>query len=555
MFFIPDRWATALAILFFSTLSFAQAPPDADQLLLQKMTLEQKVGQLFILGFMGTDTDHSLNDVITRLHPGGVLVFSRNIRTAKQTAQLLYHAQAASIKSTRAPLLIAVDQEGGDVIRIKTSPQLPSAMGLAQAGDKTLVREAGLQTANILKALGFNMNLAPVLDIADSAKDSFIGTRAFGKTPELVSEMGLAFADGLRAGGILPTAKHFPGHGGVRGDSHLVTPQKNISLERLLETDLVPYAELTKRGGASAVMVAHIAFPKIDPSLAPATYSKTLISDVLRGKIGFQGIVMTDDIEMGGAGSGGALDHAKRAINAGVDLVMMAWNKKMQFKVIRGVLAAVKSKELSITRIDESVLRILRIKRQFASFDAPVLPDAKLLLASVRGPGIQAVSKKVLDNIFKSLHTKPSQGGAGHSSRLDIESLSAKKFLVYSLNESFYRSFRSSEHKLNSRFEGLTPDSPERIDLALNKSDSTIALIYISGPRSAKAANTLTDESARRTILVNADSQSLVKDANRFADVIDVSFKHLDTGAMVAAYLESLSHSLRAPSSRESPRE
>ncbi len=530
--------------------SRAQPQADLDEALLQKMTLEQKVGQLFILGFMGTDAEHSLNEIISKLHPGGILVFSRNIHTAKQTSDLLFHAQSTSVLKTRAPLLIAVDQEGGGVIRIKTSPQLPSALGLAEAGDKSLVREAGLQTAILLKALGFNMNLAPVLDIADPVKDSFIGTRAFGKTPQIVSEMGLEFSDGLREGGVLPTAKHFPGHGGVTGDSHLLTPQKNISIENLLATDLVPYAELTRRGGASAIMVAHIAFPKIDTSLAPATYSKTLLQDVLRTRLGFQGIIMTDDIEMGGAGQGSALDHAKNAINAGVDLVMMAWNRKMQFKVIRGVVAAVRRGEISNFRINESVLRLLKIKRQFASFEPPSPPDAKKLLKAVRSQGIQSVSKKTIENIFNSYRVKVHSDPRQHATRIVADDLPPTKLLVYSLSEAFYLSFKSSKNKFISRFEKIGTLSAEKIDLSLSKSDSALALIYISGMKGARLANSLSEESARRTIIVNSESQGLIKNPKRFADVLDVHFKHPDTGLLTADYIYSLFPSSRVPSSR-----
>lgn len=529
--------------------------PDPDKKLLSKMSLEQKVGQLFIFGFMGTDSSHSLDEIISKLHPGGILVFSRNIHTAKQTAELLYQAQTNSIRFSQVPLLIAVDQEGGDVIRIKTSPQLPSALGLAEAGEAPLVHEAGLQTGILLRALGFNMNLAPVLDIADPMKDTFIGTRAFGKNPQIVSEMGLEFADGLRDGGVLPTAKHFPGHGGVKGDSHLVTPQKNVSLDSLLANDLVPYEQLTKRGGgSSAIMVAHIAFPKIDSSLAPATYSKTLITDILRNKLGFKGIVMTDDIEMGGAGSGSALDHAKRAINAGVDLVMMAWNKKLQYRVVRGVIAAVQKGEISSARIDESVLRTLKIKRQFASFETPTAPDSKNILNVVRSQGIQSVAQKTIEKIFTSYKVRARSEPKHHITKLHFDDLSSTKFLIYSLNESFYRSFKSYKQKISSHFENITQMSADHIELALNKNDSAYALVYISGTSSARLVNALSDESAKRTILVNSESQSLINNPRRFADVLDIYFKHPDSGALTADYLYSLTSRARTPSSQEEPK-
>ncbi len=515
--------------------------PDPDELLLKKMSLEQKVGQLFIFGFMGTESKHSLTEIIQKLHPGGILVFGRNIHTAKQTSQMLYEAQKASIASSQIPLLVAVDQEGGDVIRIKTSPPLPSALALGEAGEIDLVHEAGLQTGILLKALGFNMNLAPVLDISDPLKDSFIGTRAFGKTPQIVSKMGLEFGDGLRDGGVLPTAKHFPGHGGVKGDSHLLTPQKNVSLEFLLDNDLLPYSDMTKRGGANAIMVAHIAFPKIDATMTPATYSKTLISDVLRTRLGFEGIVMTDDIEMGGAGSGSPIDHAKRAINAGVDLVMMAWNKKLQFKVVHAIVAAVRNEEIDPARIDESVLRILKIKRQFASFEKPVLPDHRKFLSVVKSQGIQMVSQKTIRKIFDSYKAK--------TSKLQIESFSSTHFFVYALNESFYRSFKSFNEKSISHFENISQTNSDRINRSLIANDDSYAVMYVSGSQSARLVNQLDDEVASRTLVINAEAQSLIKSPKRFAGVLDVYFKHPDTGVLTADYLHSRTINPRLPSS------
>jgi len=525
----------------------AASEQDPDILLLKKMSLEQKVGQLFIFGFMGTEANHSLNEIIEKLHPGGILVFGRNIHTAKQVAQLLFDAQTASIQSSRSPLLIAVDQEGGDVIRIRTSPPLPSALALGVTGETDLVHEAGLQTAILLKALGFNMNLAPVLDISDPLKDSFIGTRAFGKDSQIVSQMGIEFADGLRDGGILPTAKHFPGHGGIKTDSHLVTPQKNVGLDYLLNNDLLPYSDLTQHGGASAIMVAHIAFPKIDGSLVPATYSKILIGEVLRNRLGFDGIVMTDDIEMGGAGEGSAIEHAKLAINAGVDLVMMAWNKKMQFLVVKGVINAVKNDEIDEDRIDESVLRILKIKRQFASFAKPQAPDAKKFLNIVRSHGIQSISQKTIQKIFETYKNEVSH--RTHPSHLQIESLSATKFFVYSLNEGFYRSFKSYRQKMLSQFENISQTSSNKINKALMANANSYALIYVSGPLSAKLVNSLSDQVSSRTIIVNSETQSIIKKPERFASVLDIYFKHPDVGNLTADYLSSLVSNPREPTS------
>ena len=178
---------------------------------------------------MGEKLNHGLDSAIRGNKPGAIIVFGRNIKSADQISKLCYSAQAASYEATGVPLLIAVDQEGGNVTRIRTAPPLPSALALGKTRDPALAKEAGHGTGRLLRSLGFNMNLAPVMDVTDPSHDRFIGTRTFGDDPQLVAKMSTAFALGLQESDILPTGKHFPGHGGLNQDSHLGTPTKRAS--------------------------------------------------------------------------------------------------------------------------------------------------------------------------------------------------------------------------------------------------------------------------------------------------------------------------------------
>ncbi|MCB0392078.1 MAG: glycoside hydrolase family 3 protein, partial [Bdellovibrionales bacterium] len=228
--------------------------------LISEMTIEKKIGQLLILGFAGTNVNHQLKDTLETLYPGAIISFKRNIKTPWQTAELNSMAQEISLKNTNLPLLIMVDQEGGVVSRIKTRPYSPSALSIGFTENPSLAKEAGLATGKVLSLVGFNMNLAPVVDISDPFQTNFIGNRSFGKDPHLVKVMGQKFADGLEDSGVLPTLKHFPGHGGSIKDSHYSLPSKLSSEEELLANDLIPFSHFSKGTFPGAVMVAHISF-------------------------------------------------------------------------------------------------------------------------------------------------------------------------------------------------------------------------------------------------------------------------------------------------------
>ncbi len=512
--------------------------------LIDKMSLETKIGQLFIFGFSGKTINKHLARTLKTLKPGAIIVFGHNINSANQIARLNYQAQNLAIKTTGIPLLIAVDQEGGEVIRIKTSPPLPSALSIGRTKSAKLAERAGFYTGELLRTLGFNMNLAPVLDVADPNKNSFIGTRSFSYEPEVVSIMGNAFAKGLLNAGILPTAKHFPGHGGVEGDSHISLLQKTKSLQELLDFDLLPFKKLsTGLESSPAIMVAHIAYPSVDPTRTPATYSSILIDEILRKQLGFNGMVVTDDIEMSGASKYKNVgERAVRAIEAGNDLVMVVWSRSVQRGVVKGVKDAIKSGRLTMNRIDESVRRILMFKKKYISFDQVKAPSRVQLTKILKSKGLKSISDKVtLFNLKNSI-------------KKDLK-MEVKKdqsdVLVFSASGRFFNGLRSQMGKRKARFYRLKKNLAYDINRVLNSNPLSPAIYFVSGPQSAWNLRKVNNSTAKRLIIVNTRTRGQLPNADRYRHVIDVHTKHPELGRFTGFYLfkNKVAATMRAPAS------
>ncbi|MCM2281156.1 MAG: beta-N-acetylhexosaminidase [Bdellovibrionaceae bacterium] len=503
------------------------APADAEWL--ANAPLRAKVGQLFIFGFMGTDLSRGLAHTIRTHRPGAIIIFGRNIKSARQLIELNFNAQKEALKASGVPLLIAVDQEGGSVIRIRTSPPLPSALALGEAGSPELVYEAGVHTGRLLKTLGFNMNLAPVLDVADPRTDPFVGTRSYGKDPMVVAAMGTQFSAGLDAVGVLPTAKHFPGHGGV-ADTHKSTPLKNVSLDSLTKIDLVPFSEGFRELPNSAVMLAHIAYPKVDPSGMPATFSKPIVTQLLREKLKFNGLVITDDIEMAGAFVvKDPAERALRAIEAGADLVMVAWNRKLQTRAIEAVLKAVKTGRISQARLNESLHRILRAKRKVAPPTGIERPTTEVLQAVMKNEDLHRLA---LDTLHRQFAKASSQ-----MNKKEVLQDPERPIFVFASTESFYRSLKNQLSERSARFYRLTNSKNFDINRVLRSNPDAVAVMHIGGTQSAKYANQMDADNASRTIVVNSETSNLLKDPSAFQKVIDVHFRHPELGKITAQYL------------------
>ncbi len=337
--------------------------------IIKSMTVEEKVGQLLIIGFGGQHVDSHSSRWIKGRHVGGVALFSRNISDLKQTAEFTreIHGQTQG----HIPVFVALDQEGGNVIRVKEGATLlPGNMALGATRSPTLAYVAGQALAIDLNMLGFNMNLAPVLDVNSNPNNPVIGVRSYGERPELVAQLGSWYVRGQQEMGVVAVAKHFPGHGDTQTDSHYAMPSISADLTRLQSLELSPFKRAVE-AGLDAIMTAHIALPAVtgDREL-PATLSRVIITDTLRDQMGFNGIVMTDGLEMQGIakryGSGRA---AVLAIKAGADMPMILWTRKVKEEVYQSLLSAVRSGEISEARLDESVRRILKVKKRRGLFN------------------------------------------------------------------------------------------------------------------------------------------------------------------------------------------
>jgi beta-N-acetylhexosaminidase len=513
-----------------------QTNATSDEDLLKSLTLKQKIGQMFMIGFSGTDLSGGLDKAIDAVRPGAIVVFSRNIKNARQISNLNLNAQKRAMKASHLPLLIAVDQEGGDVVRIRPAMPLPSALSIGETGDPQIAERAGEATGKLLKTLGFNMNLAPVLDVSDPSERSFIGTRTFGNEPKLVAKLGVQFAMGLQTSEILSTAKHFPGHGGIREDSHRSTPERDTTKSELEHEDLVPFAGMKKQMDDHwAVMLAHISYPSLDPSGLPATFSKPIVTGLLRKKMGFQGLVITDDIEMAGASRIADVgERAVQAIEAGVDMVMIAWNRKLQTELAEAVMKAVQSGRIKEARIDESVRRMISVKRQYAPLILHI-PSNDELSQAIRNPAFVAIAQEVMDSKMKKIDL---------SIHADYdESIAGKNIFVFSASDRFYRSFRAALDGRKTRLFRLGQDQEFNIDRVMRANPGIIGLLYLSGQRVGQIASHVSEDVARRLIVINVETEGVLKNADSFRLMADVYFRHPDLGAFAAVHLFNKVHS------------
>lgn len=331
---------------------------------LENMSLEEKVGQLFQVGFHSKIAAAEIKDLIENYHVGGVIYFERNLDNLEQTAALSKNLQNLALNSGASlPLFIAADQEGGSITRIKGGTHFPGNMALGAAGEAELAKKAAAAAAKELKNIGINFNLAPVLDVNNNSKNPVIGVRSFGGEAKLAAELGTAYITGLQAQEVIAAAKHFPGHGDTAVDSHFDLPVINHSWERLERIELYPFKKAIE-AGVDSIMTAHIYFPAIEAeSGIPATLSKSVLTGLLRQKFNFTGLIMTDCLEMKAiADNFGTAEAAVRTIEAGSDLVLVSHSYLKQKLAIETVLKAVKNGRISEKRIDKSVKRIIKLK-------------------------------------------------------------------------------------------------------------------------------------------------------------------------------------------------
>lgn len=393
-----------LALAAMATLYVLNRPPAGrahqgtiDELL-ARMTPEQKVGQLVMAGFPGYEVSAEVSTLVGKYLLGGVMLTARNIRSPEQTADLTARLQALAAKNGAAiPLLVAADQEGGYVVRLRGRNRFPGNMALGAASSPELTRRVAFSIGQELRSVGINMNFAPVVDVNSNPANPVIGVRSFGENPKAVAEHADAFIRGLHEAGVLSTAKHFPGHGDTSQDSHIALPSVNHPRSRLEQVELYPFKRAVA-SGTDAIMTAHVTFPAIEPTPGlPATLSAKVLTGLLRQELGFQGLIFTDAMEMKAITDNfGLREAAVRAVIAGADIVLVGWpaDWRQALVAVDALLEAVNNGTITESRVDESVRRVLAAKQRLGLFDAA--PRARLLSRTER-EAIEAISKQAAE--------------------------------------------------------------------------------------------------------------------------------------------------------------
>ena len=367
------------------------------------MTLEEKVGQMMFYGVNGTNVDDKVVNLFEDQHAGGIILYGhRNFWGSSLDNNVKYvnSIKKANRQNSDIPLFIGFDEEGGSMSQLPQElMRTPSKGELGNTNDSSLATGIGAGTAKKLKLLGINTDFGTVLDINTNKNNPIIGVRSYGSTKEKVTEFGINELKAIQNEGVIPTVKHFPGHGDTEVDSHLGLPSLNHDLNRLKSTELVPF-QTAINNGVDMVMTAHIMLPQIDKEY-PATMSKKILTDLLRDEMGYKGVIITDDLEMQAISKNWDLGEAAiKSVEAGADILLVCHTIE---KVYNAVVQGVNDGKIDENRIDESVRRILRLKYQYKLSDKANNPTQDDI-NNVNGfiyESIQKYNSKVVEAMYK----------------------------------------------------------------------------------------------------------------------------------------------------------
>ena len=344
------------------------------------LTIREKIGQLFMVGFKGTELPDEIKSFLKEYNIGFVILFSRNVKSIPQVVNLTnqIHSQA------RISPFIYTDQEGGTVVQFKEIASTFTAhMGIAATGDKKNSEIAGKIIGEEMYACGIDGVLAPVLDVNYEQNNPIIGIRSFSDDPDMVTEFGEKFFKGLNKGGVAACGKHYPGHGGTTEDSHLEIPEHHISETDFFKTSFKPFHVISKKN-IDSMIVAHIRYPKLTKNIA--TFSGYFINDLLRKKAGYRGIVLSDCMEMSAIKDNFSTGEIVRnSIEAGIDVIIASHNLDFQKELIENLIDFVQKGIITEKRIDESVLRIFNLKKKFNLLQARKYKEAAEAEKILRG--------------------------------------------------------------------------------------------------------------------------------------------------------------------------
>lgn len=514
------------AFLLFPNFVLASPIDKVIEQRIEKMSVEEKAGQLVIFGFPQTELTPDLEKFILTYKPGSFLLFKRNIANYDQVKKLNRDLYRISYRASQLPPLIAVDQEGGSVSRIPIFPKHPNAVSIGQTQNTQISNEVGLHIGIFLRELGFNINLAPVLDLSSPKVSSFIGERSFGSDPELVGDLSHSYSRGLLKSHVLPTAKHFPGSGSIKTDPHDSIVKNMSSKEELEKRDLVPYSKFKRFGRASAVMLSHFIYPEIDSQ--PATFSSKIIKDLLREQIGFKGLVISDDLQMKGAKSLLLPEEgAIKALIAGADIVMLSWSQANQKAALERIRRAIRDSEIPPSELQEKLKRVLYAKAFTNSYRDSRIPITLSDRGELTSPGYHALEEQIVQShiqnslIPQSLPTKE---------RVPANSPAAE-ICLYSFSDPLAQEILSQiTEKTIKRF-GLSQLSDKRV--------CSQPVVIIKNPGHKKILNGLSANTKNKILVINMGTAADLQ-TSQFKRVIQLSFQFDSAAKKIAQHLNQI---------------
>jgi len=359
-----------------------------------EMTVKQMLGQKLIFGFQGTQLPEEFKDLIREYQIGNVILFRYNVVSADQLRRLCSEIQTLILETTGYPAFIVIDQEGGLVSRLpEDAVTVPCAMAVAATDKPENARIAAEITIRQLQGLGINFNMAPVLDVNTNPENPVIGVRSFSDDPERAARFGEATVRAYAGTGIYCCGKHFPGHGDTSVDSHLGLPRVDKTLEELEQAELIPFRRCIE-AGIPAIMTSHILFPNIEKANVPGTMSRTIITDLLKNKLGFKGLVFSDCMEMSAIQKYyGTAAGTVAAFKAGVDLAGISKSLNLMWDTAKAVKEAAEAGEFDMDEIRQSVEKILAVKKSMVVEPAPELcnlPEDRELVRQMHRESITA---------------------------------------------------------------------------------------------------------------------------------------------------------------------
>lgn len=506
---------------------------SVDQIV-SRMSIDEKVGQLLLVGFPQEKLDAKLSNHISQNKIGSFLIFKRNIVSLDQLKKLNADVLDYSMERFRIPPLMAIDQEGGNVSRIATNPRLPFLFHFGDLTDSKFSYHYGYYTGQLLASLGFNFNLAPVLDLADFSSNSFIALRSFGNDPQKTAQNGFAYSQGLINQRVVPTAKHFPGLGSATLDPHNVVVSNSASMTAFEQYDLIPFKDFAKLGENSAVMMSHMVYKGLDSSGLPASFSKYLMNDVLRKRIGFKGVIVTDDLHMKASSSMiTPSEAALKSLKAGSDLVMLSWSFTEQAKTFDRIKQAILKKELSLEEVNEKVKRIITLKK----FAYTKEPEAVRSLASIEktnkntntnksstiidSTSVYNLLKSVIDAKMKSVFFRPQ---LEEKKQLCLVSNQQKLFnLIGKKNATVFKGYRYPTQAVSKSLSEF-----------FKSSNCDLFIVTVDNNQEARLLNDVPEIKNKKLVIINYAIPTMIQNRSRYFSVLDLYGINIGTDELLA---------------------